>query len=249
MVRRGLPRHARRRRRAARCRRARSPTATACELRTALRELVADGTVTKITRHRPARTSCCTASRDGRTDLVEDRLRAARRQARRRRQRAAPPVDRLPGPADVRAGAGRGRAGAARPRHRAGEGARRLRQRRRADPAQHDRLPERLRPPVQQRDRHRRADQEGLRPLRRRLGGRRPPGPAHPHRRAARPDRRHAGAGVRPVRRPRADKGATFGDWSDGVGAETIATWLPEPVVRGAGAARPAAEPAPTSAS
>jgi sulfite reductase (ferredoxin) len=30
----------------------------------------------------------------------------------------------------------------------------------------------------------------------------------------------------------RADRTATFGDWSDEVGAETIATWLPEPVVR-----------------
>ena len=31
----------------------------------------------------------------------------------------------------------------------------------------------------------------------------------------------------------------SFGDWSHGVGAETIATWLPEPVVRRRG--RPAA--------
>lgn len=30
----------------------------------------------------------------------------------------------------------------------------------------------------------------------------------------------------------RTDKDATFGDWSDSVGVETIATWLPEPVVR-----------------
>jgi sulfite reductase (ferredoxin) len=30
----------------------------------------------------------------------------------------------------------------------------------------------------------------------------------------------------------RADKGVGFGDWSDGIGVETIATWLPEPVVR-----------------
>jgi sulfite reductase (ferredoxin) len=30
----------------------------------------------------------------------------------------------------------------------------------------------------------------------------------------------------------RADKGTTFGDWSHAVGVETIATWLPEPVVR-----------------
>ena len=65
---------------------------------------------------RPARTCCCTASRDGRTDLVEDRLRDHGVPAGRRRQRAAPAVDRLPGPADVRSGAGRGRAGAARPR-------------------------------------------------------------------------------------------------------------------------------------
>jgi sulfite reductase (ferredoxin) len=44
----------------------------------------------------------------------------------------------------------------------------------------------------------------------------------------------------------REDASATFGDWSDAVGAETIATWLPEPVVRrrGARAASPeAAEP------
>jgi hypothetical protein len=37
----------------------------------------------------------------------------------------------------------------------------------------------------------------------------------------------------------RDDATATFGDWSDAVGAETIATWLPEPVVRRR--ARPAA--------
>ena len=64
----------------------------------------------------PARTCCCTASADGRTDVVEDRLRAHGVQAGRRRQRAAPPGDRLPGAADVRPGARRGRAGAARPR-------------------------------------------------------------------------------------------------------------------------------------
>jgi len=40
----------------------------------------------------------------------------------------------------------------------------------------------------------------------------------------------------------RRDKDATFGDWSHDVGTETIATWLPEPVVRRR------ARPAPTEA-
>jgi sulfite reductase (ferredoxin) len=34
----------------------------------------------------------------------------------------------------------------------------------------------------------------------------------------------------------RDDASATFGDWSHAVGADTIATWLPEPVVRRRGA-------------
>ena len=85
------------------------------DLRTAMRELVADGLVTKITRHRPPGPP---AARHPRRSHRPRRgsAAAARRQAGRRRQRAAPPVDRLPGPADVRPGAGRGRAGAARPR-------------------------------------------------------------------------------------------------------------------------------------
>ncbi len=30
----------------------------------------------------------------------------------------------------------------------------------------------------------------------------------------------------------RSDPGESFGDWSQAIGTETIATWLPEPVVR-----------------
>ncbi|HEU4840294.1 MAG TPA: NADPH-dependent assimilatory sulfite reductase hemoprotein subunit [Ilumatobacteraceae bacterium] len=40
----------------------------------------------------------------------------------------------------------------------------------------------------------------------------------------------------------RADRDATFGDWTHGVGTETIATWLPEPVVRRRGRAATAVE-------
>ncbi len=36
----------------------------------------------------------------------------------------------------------------------------------------------------------------------------------------------------------RSTPAATFGDWADGVGASTIETWLPEPVVRRRGATR-----------
>ena len=142
------------------------------DLRTALRSLVADGTRHGDHRHRSARTSSSTASADGRTDLVEDRLRshgvklAGDVSALRRLAIACPA---LPTCGQALGEAERVLPG---PRHRVGEGARRLRQRRRPDPAQHDGLPERLRPPLQQRDRHRRADEEGLRHLRRRRGGR-----------------------------------------------------------------------------
>ena len=108
-----------------------------------------------------------------------------------------------------------------------------------ADPRQHDRLPERLRPPVHRRDRHRRADQEDLRRLRRRVGVGRSPRHADPRRRAARPDRRRRRPAVRAVTpgRRAADRSATGPTVSR---RPTIETWLPAPVVRrrGAGARR-----------
>ncbi len=204
-------------------------------LRTALREVVADGSVTeiRITARQDLLLFGIAPERIGRR---RGPAAGQRRAVGRRRQCAAPPVDRLPGPADVRSGAGRGRAGAARPRHRAREGAGRQRGRRRADPAQHDRLPERVRPAVLGRDRHRRSDEEELRRVRRRLGDRRAAGRAAPRRRPARPDPGPAGAGAGRLRRAGTDGARpTFGDWSHDVGTEGIATWLPEPVVAATG--------------
>ena len=168
-------------------------------LRTALRELTADGTVTQLR---------ITARQDlllfgiapERVAEVEDRLRAHGVPLAGDVERAAPAGHRLPGAADVRTGPRGGRTGAPGPGGRAGEGPRRHRQRRRPDPPQHDRLPERLRPAVQRRDRHRRADQEDLRRLRRRGADRRPARRAHPRRRAPGPAPRRAGPGVRPLR-------------------------------------------------
>ena len=62
-------------------------------------------------------------------------------------------------------------------------------------------------------------------------------GRAHPQRRAARPARRDPGPGVRPLRRehrrrPDGGDAGTFGAWAHEIGAATIETWLPEPVVR-----------------
>ena len=86
------------------------------DLRTALRELVADGARHEARASPPARTCCCTASRRRAHGRRRGPPARPRRHARRRRQRAAPAGDRLPGAADVRPGARRGRAGAARPR-------------------------------------------------------------------------------------------------------------------------------------
>ena len=197
----------------------------------------ADGTVTEL-RVTPRQDLLLHGIAPGRVAEVEQRLRDHGVAARRRRQRAAPPGDRLPGAADVRSGARRGRAGAAGAGRRAGEGAVRRGRRRRADPAQHDRLPERVRPAVQRRDRHRRAGQEELRRLRRRVGV-----PATDSASASAADvpldqlAADPGAGVRPLRRERrfgrdgGDAG-TFGAWANEIGAATIETWLPEPVVR-----------------
>ncbi len=140
-------------------------------LRTALRALTADGTVTRIT-VTGRQDLLLHGIADGRTEEVEERLRAHGVRLAGDVERAAAAVDRLPGVADVRAGAERGRAGAARPRHRAGEGARRLRQWRRPDPSQHDRVPERLRPPIHRRDRRGGTDQARLRRVRRRFAHR-----------------------------------------------------------------------------
>ena len=93
-------------------------------LRTALRELTADGTVGQL-RVTPRQDLLL-------FDIAPGRIRGGRGppagprcRAGRRRQRAAPAGDRLPCAADVRAGARRGRTGPARSRHPTGEGVRR----------------------------------------------------------------------------------------------------------------------------
>ena len=100
-------------------------------------------------------------------------------------------VDRLRRAADLQQGARRSRTGAARRGRPSREAPRRHRQHRPAVAPQHDRLPERLRPALRRRTRHRRPHQEELRHLRRRQRTGRPP--------------RRAAAGRRPVdRRARA---------------------------------------------
>ena len=92
--------------------------------------------------------------------------------------------------------------------------------------------------PYNSRDRHRRADQEGLRRLRRWLGR---PATAWAERIRTDVPLDQLAATLAPVfaqYAAAADRAATFGDWSHGVGAETIATWLPEPVVAPSAAGR-----------
>ncbi len=165
---------------------------------------------------RPARTSCCAVCSD-RDALLGDAA-PARRRAARRREPAAAAGDRLPGAADVRPGAGRGRARPAGGDRRAREAARRHRQRGPGDPAQHDRVPERLLPAVLRRDRHRRAHEEDLRPVPRRVGRRRSPRPARARRHPARRAHRPPATTARALRRRRGSIDG-FGDWCHAQGA------------------------------
>ena len=214
-----------------RCRRAKSPTATASSCAPALRSLVADGTVTQL-RVTPARTCCCTAS--SRNGSARSRTGCGpRRRARRRRRRAPPAGHRLPGAADVRPGLGEAERAA-----RTGDELEKVL----ADgghgdcrSGEHDRLPERLRPSVQGRDRHRRADGTTSTSTWRVADGR-APGRADPRRRAAGPDRRRTRAGASPGT-PTAPAPGAFGDWATGVGADHRD--VAARARRGAAAARP----------
>ena len=104
------------------------------DLRTALRELTADGTVTQL-RVTPRQDLLLFGIAPQRLDGRRGSVAGPRRAAGRRRQRAAAAGHCLPGAPDVRSGARRGRAGASRPRHAAREGVRRHGDGRRRDPA------------------------------------------------------------------------------------------------------------------
>ena len=152
---------------------------------------------------------------DGRTDQVEDRLRAPRRQAgRRRRARCA--ACRSPARPCRRAARRWARPSGCCPTS-STELEKAL-----ADSGNGDEpirlnmtgCPNGCARPYNSRDRHRRADQEGLRHLRRRLGGRRPAWAS-----ASAPTCRSTRSPPRwrrcsPSTPARTDKATTFGDWS-----------------------------------
>ena len=133
--------------------------------RDALRELVAGGHVSelRVTARQDMLLVGGDRSRRGRVDPAR-----ARGHVGQRPDTDPQPVDRLRGAADLQQGARRGRTGAPRRRRPPRKAPRRHRQHRPAAAPEHDRLPERLRPPLRRRTRHRRADQEELRHLRRR---------------------------------------------------------------------------------
>ncbi len=95
-------------------------------LRTALRELTADGTVGQL-RVTPRQDLLLFDIAPDRIPEVEERLRAHGVALAGDIERAPPAGDRLPRAADLRAGPRRGGTGAARSRHSAGEGVRRHR--------------------------------------------------------------------------------------------------------------------------
>ena len=148
---------------------------------------------------------------------------------------AAAAGDRLPGAADVRQGAGRGRARPAGGDRRAREAARRHRQRGPGDPAQHDRVPERLRPAVLA---PRSASSGARRRTTTSTSAARPGGDRLAQRVRADIPLDELTAHLRPLLERFADDAdrrgvdAAFGDWCHAQGVTTLETWLPAPTVR-----------------